>query len=61
VDPDEETPVTNPSGDIVDRALARAADVVGPLPVSFTQYDQRHVGRSMRTFAPGRFGESDRT
>ncbi|MDA0748101.1 MAG: sulfatase-like hydrolase/transferase [bacterium] len=57
-DPDEETPMPNPPENVVKEALARATAAVGPLPVTFRQFDQRHVARSMRTFAPKRFGES---
>ena len=58
-DPDEETPLATPPEGVVQEALRRAATAVGPLPVVFKQYKQRQVARSMRTFAPKRFGKEE--
>jgi arylsulfatase A-like enzyme len=54
-DPDETTDVATQHPDAVQQAVERLAAVTGPLPVTFTQYRQRHMGRTMRSFAPLRF------
>jgi arylsulfatase A-like enzyme len=55
-DPDETTDVAAANGDVVTAAALRLSAVVGDLPVTFTAYQQRAMGRTMRTFAPLRFG-----
>jgi arylsulfatase A-like enzyme len=58
VDPEEDHPLPDPPNEVVEKAMSRAADVVGPLPVRFTEFKQRNTARSMRSFAPSRFGEA---
>ena len=57
-DPEEDHPLPDPPNEVADKAMSRAADVVGPLPVRFTEFKQRNTARSMRSFAPSRFGEA---
>ena len=52
LDPEEESPVSDPPPAVFETALDRARQVCGELPVTFKQYGQRHEGRSMRTYAP---------
>ena len=56
-DPDEDAPLSSPPADVVKQAMARAEAAVGPLPVRFSQYQQRNPARSMRTLAPQRWTE----
>ena len=55
-DPDETRDVAPQHPEAIQQAVARLAAVTGPLPVTFRQYRQRAQGRTMRSFAPIRFG-----
>lgn len=49
-DPNEDQALGDLPPDVVQLMLKRAGDVVGDLPVAFTEYKQRHIARSMRTY-----------
>jgi hypothetical protein len=55
-DPDETTDVAEQRAGVIAQAAERLSAVTGPLPVAFRQYRQRAAGRTMRSFAPVRFG-----
>ena len=55
-DPDEEWDVAGAHPAVVAAAIQRLERVAGPVPLRFTQYHQRAHGRTMRSFAPLRFG-----
>lgn len=55
-DPDEDNDVVSDHPEAVRQTLERLVAIIGPLPVTFKQYQQRATGRTMRSFAPLRFG-----
>ncbi len=60
-DPQETRNVASRRPDVVKRAAERLAEIIGPLPASFRCYKQRAVGRTMRSFAPMRYGAAPST
>lgn len=57
-DPREEIDVALQHEEVIALAVRRLEDFAGPLPLTFTQYQQRHPARSIRTFAPRRYGQA---
>jgi hypothetical protein len=56
-DPEENKDVASQNSEIVKRGVERIASFAGPLPLKYRQYKQRAQGRTMRSFAPMRFGK----
>jgi len=56
-DPEETSSVASENQDVINQAVERAEQITGPLPTTFQAYKQRAQGRTMRTYAPMRFGK----
>lgn len=58
MDPEETVNLVSQHPEVLRRAVERLETIAGPLPLAFHEYRPRAQGRTMRTFAPLRFGRA---
>jgi len=58
-DPGETNDIAAGQPEVVEEAVKRTEALVGRLPADFQRYHRRHVGRTMRSFAPMRYADGN--